>query len=127
MVVDMMDFRTVDGLVAIGTHGAGVFSTYITDSLVNIAEVNPLLFNITTYPNPALDKVTIQFYTSERQKISLTVYDAAGNAVQSIVNEELQQGQHEYVFQRRNRAAGIYFIQLKASGRSFTKKIIFAD
>ncbi len=126
MIVNMMDYRTSDGLVAIATYGAGIFSTTITDSIpTNLAEVNPLSFNISTYPNPSSEKVTIQFYSTERQNISLNVYDANGNLVESIINEEMKQGHQEYILERKNRAAGIYFIQLKASGKSYTKKIVF--
>ena len=128
MIVNMMDFRTNDGLVAIGTYGAGVFSANIIDSLAtNLAVVNPLSFDITTYPNPSSDNIFIRFYSNDQTTISLTVYDATGNLVESIVNEKMLQGQQQFMLQRKNRAAGIYFIQLKANGKTFTKKIAFTS
>ncbi|MFM7728579.1 MAG: hypothetical protein ACKO7B_17910, partial [Flavobacteriales bacterium] len=47
IVVDMLDVRTSDGYVAIGTHGAGMYSMFITDTITSsIAAPDPFLSDV---------------------------------------------------------------------------------
>jgi hypothetical protein len=126
MVVDMLDYRVSDGLVVAGTHGAGVFSTNITDTLTTgIANDDLLSFDFTAYPNPAVQKIAMKFNLKQSENVSLKIYDVKGTLVDNFAEEKLNAGEHQYVFERKGNSAGIYFAQLKiGSSKVKTKRFI---
>ncbi|MCA9759496.1 MAG: hypothetical protein KDA27_27120, partial [Candidatus Eisenbacteria bacterium] len=59
--------------------------------------------------------------------VELTVFDVAGRRVRSLVQGELEAGSHEVIWDGLDEAghplsSGIYWTQLQANGRSFSKK-----
>jgi hypothetical protein len=129
VVVDMVAARSLDGLVAVGTHGQGVFTgnappvgpppvpeTYTT-------ELQPV------YPNPlALQKTafaTISFTLENPGPVTLTVYDLNGQKVETLVNEQREAGKQPDVYWYPARvASGVYFCELRAPGGKITRKIV---
>lgn len=83
VVVDMLDVRPADGFVAVGTHGRGVFTNFITqlNQIVGIEDIehNKQNFHqISIFPNPA--KQQISFH--EQFNIgTLKVYSIQGKLV----------------------------------------------
>jgi len=64
VVVDMIDVRQSDGYVVVGTHGNGVYSTYVTDvpsGLENTTEYPENFKLYPAYPNPYNASTTIRF------------------------------------------------------------------
>lgn len=59
-VVDMMTARESDGLIVVGTHGNGLYSTHITSvsDIVSIEEVNANSLALEIYPNPVRNQLT---------------------------------------------------------------------
>lgn len=63
VVVPMMDVRSLDGTVVVGTHGNGAYRGTITDliDLTGIAQVSENKLSFSVYPNPCKgDEVTLQ-------------------------------------------------------------------
>lgn len=80
-VVDMIESRPSDGLVVVGTHGNGVFSTNITDlsSFTGVKNTFATKNNIAiAYPNPSSDKINFEFSTIPSR---LELFDGRGNRV----------------------------------------------
>jgi len=81
------------------------------------------------YPNPFNPTTTITYQIPERGFVTLKVYDALGEEVSTLINEEKLAGRYEVQFtshsvEVRNLTSGIYFYQLKADEYSKTKKMI---
>ena len=58
--------------------------------------------------------------------MNLTVYNALGQVVTSLVNREEQAGYHEVKFDGSNLASGVYFCRLQAGSFVKTMKILHA-
>ncbi|MGB5531376.1 MAG: T9SS type A sorting domain-containing protein, partial [Ignavibacteriaceae bacterium] len=76
------------------------------------------------YPNPFNPKTNIQYAISNRQFVTLKVYDVLGNEIASLVNEEKPAGEYEVEFDATGLPSGIYFYQLKAGNFVETKKML---
>ncbi len=75
------------------------------------------------YPNPFNPSTTIRFDLPAEGFITLSVYDITGKLVETLINEVLQKGSHNILWQPQNLPSGNYFVQLKSRNRTFTKKL----
>jgi hypothetical protein len=80
---------------------------------------------LTTYPNPAVNNVTVE-YTLEKdaKNVKLFVADAAGRKVFDNVYGAQAAGTYKVNIDASNLAAGTYFYQLNAGGHDFTKQLV---
>jgi len=76
------------------------------------------------YPNPFNPSTSIQYAISNRQFVSLKVYDVLGNEIATLVNEEKPAGNYEVNFNALRLSSGIYFYKLQAGSFVETKKMI---
>lgn len=124
-VVDMMDYRSGDGLIAVATHGNGVFSANIT-SIGNIATINelkPEAIIMNLYPNPASSQLNVVF---EKQTVSkdskITIVNEAGAVVKTINVSAIVSGKLTIdVSDLRN---GIYYINVNSRKQKAAKSFV---
>jgi len=76
------------------------------------------------YPNPFNPNTTIKFSLDRPAKVSLKIYNIAGQLVKTLFSKQLGRGSHLYNWNAKELASGLYFYQLKAGSHSFTKKAI---
>ncbi|MHA2100658.1 MAG: aryl-sulfate sulfotransferase [Candidatus Kariarchaeaceae archaeon] len=80
------------------------------------------------YPNPFNPVTTIQYQIPEKAWVTLNVYDALGNEIVTLVNEEKPAGKYEIEFGRNLRnqflASGVYFYSIQAGDYFNVKKFI---
>lgn len=67
------------------------------------------------FPNPFNPSTTISYTIPVDGFVKLNVYNAIGELVSEMVNENQTAGQHQVVFNANNFASGIYFAELKAN------------
>lgn len=79
------------------------------------------------YPNPFNPSTTISFSIPEKQFVSLKIYDVLGNEVSTLVNEELEAGNYNKIWNSSSIngkvASGVYFYKLSAGSYVETKKM----
>lgn len=125
-VVDMMDYRATDGLIAVATHSHGIYSARLNVrndvGIHNPAIVSDLQFN--AFPNPFRTAATMQFTLRKSERVSLQVLDALGRPVRTLVKGELDAGQHQFTLPEAGLPAGIYYCALKAGAATETKRLI---
>ncbi|MBL8015967.1 MAG: T9SS type A sorting domain-containing protein, partial [Ignavibacteria bacterium] len=76
------------------------------------------------YPNPFNPSTRISFTIPEKSSVTLKVYNVAGCEVKTILNSEMQAGEHYVQFDAGSLSSGIYFYTLCANGVSETRKMI---
>ena len=74
------------------------------------------------YPNPFNPSTTISFELDNSQKITLEVFNMAGQLVETVTNRIYGAGNHSLKFQADNLASGVYFYRLKTTNSTQTKK-----
>jgi hypothetical protein len=81
------------------------------------------------YPNPFFPATTFSFDLKYEGRVRLSVHDAQGRLVRTLVNEDVGPGSHEIAWDGRSDAgeelsAGTYFYRLRAAGITYTRKAI---
>jgi len=76
------------------------------------------------YPNPFNPVTSINFAISNREFVTLKVYDVLGNEIATLVNEQKPAGEYDIDFNASSLSSGIYYYQLKAGDYIETKKMI---
>lgn len=76
------------------------------------------------YPNPFNPSTTIKWQQPERGFTTLKIYDALGNEIATLANQELNAGNYSVSFDANKMSSGIYFYSLTTGQFSSTKKMI---
>ena len=78
-------------------------------------------FNV--FPNPYTGNTTIEYYLNSSQKVSVEIFNAMGEKVETIAASEVQSaGKHAYHF--TGVSAGIYYVKLTAGDASTMQKLV---
>jgi hypothetical protein len=76
------------------------------------------------FPNPFNPSTIIKYSIAKEGQVRLTVFNAIGNNVATIVNENKPAGNYSVQFNRNNLATGIYMYRLESGNYSATKKFM---
>ncbi len=80
-----------------------------------------------SFPNPFNPETTIRFSLPVPNRVSLTVYNVAGQQVGILVDDEYRSaGTHEVVWKANGQAGGIYFYRLLAGDYAETRRMVLA-
>ncbi len=80
------------------------------------------LFN--NYPNPFNPKTTIRYTLPASDIVSIKVFNALGNEIKILLNEEKQAGSYDVEWNAEGFPSGIYFYSVAAGNLRETKKMI---
>lgn len=79
-------------------------------------------------PNPFTDGTEVSFALERAGVVRLTIYDAAGRLVRTLLNRPLGSGVHNAAWDGRSRdglaAPGVYFLRLESGGESASRRIV---
>lgn len=85
----------------------------------------PLTYRLyQNYPNPFNPSTTIQFDIPKQSKVTLKIIDMLGREVATLVDENLQPGEHKVIFDTGKLPSGVYFYRLQAEEFTATKKLM---
>ncbi len=76
------------------------------------------------YPNPFNPGTVIRYQIPEDGYVTLTVYDALGREVASLVNEKKSRGYYNVTFNGENLSSGVYCYSLTSGSKRITKSMI---
>ena len=124
VVVDMIDARTSDGLVVVATHGQGIFSSNLVS--VGVEDIaHPLFYSLhQNFPNPFNPSTTISFRLGAAGPASLKVYALTGQEVGTLLDRELDEGDHAVRWAPGNLASGVYFYTLRSKAFTQTRTLM---
>lgn len=101
----------------------------ITDKVTGIVERDEYLLPnkielYANYPNPFNPETNISFYLNKKSSVKLKVFDMLGNLIETLVDNELQTGKHNYKFVPTKYSSGIYFYQLQTESFNQVRKMV---
>ena len=100
------------------------FMGVITSKPVGIDEQSATAFSVAqNSPNPFNPTTTINFSTAESANVSIDIFNAAGQKVDTIVNGFMVSGNHSVIWNASDYSAGVYFYTIKAGEFSNTMKM----
>ncbi|HSD63420.1 MAG TPA: T9SS type A sorting domain-containing protein [Ignavibacteriaceae bacterium] len=97
--------------------------TAVDDQKLNLSTFN--LYQ--NYPNPFNPSTIISYSIPSASQVNLTVYNALGQQVAELVNQNQAAGAHSVVFNSSvlsGLSSGIYFYRLKAGSLDKTRKML---
>ncbi len=99
---------------------------WITSVGINpISSVVPDAFNLSqNYPNPFNPVTKIAFDIPKQGFVTLTVYDALGKEVATLINEFITSGSYNVNFDASKLTSGVYFYRLQTQGFVQTKRMV---
>ncbi len=77
------------------------------------------------YPNPFNPSTVIKFSVPKTSMVKLVICDVLGREVMSLVNDEMQPGEYNALFNASSLASGVYFYMIQAGDFTDTKKMLF--
>ncbi|MBI5464799.1 MAG: T9SS type A sorting domain-containing protein, partial [Ignavibacteriales bacterium] len=130
VVVNMIDYRLLDGVVVVATHGVGTFSSTVATDVQQTSSVQPKDFALEqNYPNPFNPSTTLRYALQTRSSVTLHIYDLMGREVSTLVNDVQDAGAYRAVWNGNSStgaavASGSYYAVLEAGSQKFVRKMI---
>gem|GEM_PF-2695033 len=123
---------TKSGIKVLGSTGDGVYvEDFGVTDVESIQNNTPQSFTLyQNFPNPFNPSTTIRYELSTKQFVSVKIYDALGNEIATLVNEEKPAGSYEISFTassangEKELSSGIYFYQIRAGNLIQTRKMM---
>jgi len=76
------------------------------------------------YPNPFNPSTSIRFDLIENSNVVLRIYNPLGELIKILVDEKLESGQHEILFNATGLSSGVYYYQLIAGKSAQTRSMV---
>ncbi len=118
VIINELEINNVDGKIYAGTYGRGVWASPIVPSVLS-TESFLSSKDVTLYPNPTNDKITLSF--NKGTEADFNVFDLLGKLVIYQPNVSITQS-HDIDVSKLNN--GVYFVRINSDAGTITKKII---
>jgi hypothetical protein len=122
---------SADTLITTSPKSTGLppFQICFSQPVFSPAELPAALSLGANYPNPFNPATVIPFSLERSGQVELTIYDAAGRRIRTLVRGHIEAGYHEIAWNGLSdsgsaAASGVYFVRLVSAGMSATRKIV---
>ena len=99
----------------------------LMDSLAAVKEgdQNPVTFSLRqNYPNPFNPETSIRYHLSEPSRVTISIYNVAGQFITNLVDEYEQSGERSVVWDAGAVSSGVYFYRLMVGEESAARKCV---
>ncbi len=125
--VYVTSFAASNGYLYAATNNNSVWRRPISE-ITDVKKTNgkiPTDFSLAqNYPNPFNPSTIIEYTLSDRQFVTLKVFDILGREIKTLVNEEKPAGLYTVMFDADGLSSGIYFYKIQAGKFSETRKMV---
>lgn len=90
----------------------------------NNGEIPTKFALLQNYPNPFNPFTTIKYQIPKSGFVKLTVFDALGRVVKTLVNESKPAGNYDVTFDASNYSSGVYFYKIETGNFTDIKKMM---
>jgi len=109
--------------------GISVFSILSLNSKDIETDIPLPQIRTSAYPNPFNANISISLETSKDSQTEVTVFNVKGEKVETIYNDMLTKGSHDFTWNGYNSAgmrlsSGIYFYKVRTDTNTLTRKIV---
>jgi len=113
--------------VLAATYGRGIWQREVSgDDPTDVEQRRALpdKFELAqNYPNPFNPATTIKFTLPSADRVELAVFDVQGRRVASLLDQQLEAGEHSVHFDGAHLASGVYFYRIQTGKFTATKKM----
>jgi hypothetical protein len=120
VIITDLTYHAGENILVAATYGRGMYKVSPdaeVTSVENAGYKNPL--RVRAYPNPFLEKVTVEFNVTVKQVYTIEMIDLDGSLVKSIYRGSLQEGLHSFEVEAGNLQEGIYFFIVTCQNSSY--------
>ncbi|QMU27035.1 WD40/YVTN/BNR-like repeat-containing protein [Adhaeribacter radiodurans] len=128
--VDMVLSRSVDNLVAVGTHGNGVYTVNYNVDIESPAATDQIA--VKAYPSPfTVNKpITIEYTIPRQSRVIIKIYDVAGRLITTLLDESKQPGNNTVQWNGRSSTGaqvhrGMYLYTVATANDMESGKVLF--
>ena len=118
---------TADGKYVYVAEKADGLTIYSNDLVTSVVDEDGLIpKNITlhqNYPNPFNPSTNIKIELKERTFTTLEVFNSLGQRVAVLLNNQLEAGSYNVLFEGSSLSTGVYMYRLQANGVIIAKKM----
>ncbi len=107
---------------SVGTIYKGSFT--IQPNNVGINEIADKLSGLNIYPNPVGNQAGVSFDLKETEDVNVKLFTLNGVMAKELMNEKVNQGFCNRVFDMDGLASGVYLLKLQVGDAYITKKIV---
>jgi hypothetical protein len=76
------------------------------------------------YPNPFNPSTTIRFSLPKREHVTLKVFDVLGREVATVVDGEMEAGEHTVIYNASGLPSGVYLYRLEVGNFIRTRRMV---
>lgn len=101
--------------------------SFETESITNTSDEERIPKNTTlkdNYPNPFNDVTRIRYTISEQEHVSISVYNAVGHLVTTLVDETMESGVYDVEFDSSGLSSGTYLYKMRTESHMDTKPMM---
>jgi len=96
----------------------------INNTPTSVEDNNPLQFKVEqNSPNPFNPSTMIQFTIPENNRVTIDIYNIAGQKIQTLVNDMMKAGSHSVTWDAGKYPSGVYIYKVKAGKYEKTMKM----
>jgi len=82
--------------------------------------------NITFFPNPASNAVTILYSVGQSSNVNISIYDMLGDKIKDLVSDTRAAGTYNVQWTTNGVAQGIYLLKYEINGTTKVQKLVIA-
>jgi hypothetical protein len=100
-------------------------NSFTTTSALSVGSVTSASLSLQSevHPNPARGNVAIRFTLPASAPVTVTIHDARGSAIATLLDGTVAAGNHTVIWQPDGVASGLYFYRIQAGGESGSGEI----
>jgi type IX secretion system substrate protein len=120
------DLKIVDGKIFVANPVNGLW--YRDDILTGTSTENerPKKSEVSVFPNPVSNEAYFKFAFPSSNKVQISIYNHCGEIV-DVIRLMNTGGQQQYVWNVKDKPAGIYYYRISGGGNSVTGKIVVVN